>query len=212
MRRRKIAIAVLVILLVVAGALVYWIFSHGFSAREEPSAMERAMVRGMRRIAIPSGASDLKNPEPVNEQTMGEAREHFVEHCSVCHGVDGRGGAAFGRNMYPKVPDLTLADTQRLQDGELFYIVSNGIRFSGMPAFGGEDSPQEIWHLVAFLRRLPQLSPEELKRMRETAGEAGKHEMGEEGKQGEQKGAGEKREGAGKREPSKPHTDKPHKH
>lgn len=141
---------------------------------------------------------------------------HFVEHCSVCHGVDGRGGTTFGRNMYPKVPDLTLADTQQLKDGELFYIVSNGIRFSGMPAFGGEDSPQEIWHLVAFLRRLPQLSPEELKRMWETAGEAGKREMGEEGKQGEQKGVEEKREGADKREPSKPHTDrpgtKPHRH
>ncbi len=211
--RRKIAIAVLVVLLVIAGVLVYWVFSHGFSAREEPSSMEKAIVRRMRKIAIPSGASQLKNPEPVNEENLSEARAHFVEHCSVCHGIDGRGGATFGRNMYPKVPDLTLADTQRLSDGELFYVISSGIRFSGMPAFGGEDSPQEIWHLVTFLRRLPQLSPEELKRMQEMAGEMGKHEMGEESKQGEQKTGEKKREGAGegggKRKPSKPHTDKP---
>jgi len=212
---RKIVIGILVVLLVVAGAVVYWVFSHGFSAQAEPSALEKAMVRRMRRIAIPSGASKLKNPELVNEETMAEAREHFVEHCSVCHGVDGRGGTTFGRNMYPKVPDLTLADTQRLSDGELFYMISNGIRFSGMPAFGGEDSLQEIWHLSAFLRRLPQLSPEELKRMREMAGEAHKHEMDAESGQNERKAAEEKREGsgqdsgAGKRSPSKPHTDKP---
>src|SRR5262249_54453396 len=157
---RRIAIGILVVLLAIAGVLVYWVFSHGFSARAEPSAMEKAMVRRMRIIAIPSGASQFKNPEPVNEETTAEAREHFVEHCSACHGADGHGGTTFGRNMYPKVPDLTLADTQRLSDGELFYVISNGIRFSGMPAFGGEDSPQEIWRLNAFLRRLPQLSPE----------------------------------------------------
>lgn len=221
MNRRKIAIVILVVLLVSAGTVVYWVFSHGFSAQAEPSALEKAMVRRMRRIAIPAGAGKLKNPEPVNDETMAEAREHFVAHCSVCHGTDGRGGTTFGRNMYPKVPDLTLADTQRLNDGELFYMISNGIRFSGMPAFGGEDSPQEIWHLVAFLRRLPQLSPEELKRMREMAGEAGDHEMDEKGgksadQQSEPKAAEEKREGAGqgggaagKRKPSKPHTDKP---
>jgi len=204
---RKVAIGIMVVLLVIAGALVYWVFSHGFSARAEPSAMEKAMVRRMRRIAIPSGAGQLKNLEPVNEETMAEAREHFVEHCSVCHGIDGHGGTTFGRNMYPKVPDLTLGDTQRLSDGELFYMISNGIRFSGMPAFGGEDSPQELWHLVPFLRRLPQLSPEELKRMRQMAGERGSHETGEESGQGGDEG---------KQRPSKPHMDnpgtKPHRH
>src|SRR5262245_7451674 len=173
---KKISIAALVILLLVAGVLIYWFISTGFSAREEPSAVEKAMVRRMRKLAIPSGASSLKNPEPVNEDTMTEAREHFVEHCAVCHGIDGRGNTTFGRNMYPKVPDLTLADTQKLSEGEFFYVISNGIRFSGMPAFGGEDSAEEIWHLAAFLRRLPQLSPEELKRMQELAGEAGKQE------------------------------------
>src|SRR5499433_1822108 len=143
MMNRKIAIGILVVLLVIVGVLVYWVFSHGFSAQAEPSALEKAMAPWLRRIAIPAGSSKLKNPEPVNEETMAEAREHFVEHCSVCHGIDGRGGTTFGRNMYPKVPDLTMADTQQLKDGELFYIISNGIRFSGMPAFGGEDSPQK---------------------------------------------------------------------
>src|SRR5215813_7424411 len=200
MMNRKIAIGILVVLLVIVGVLVYWVFSHGFSAQAEPSALEKAMAPWLRRIAIPSGASKLTNPEPVNEETMAEAREHFVEHCSVCHGIDGRGGTTFGRNMYPKVPDLTMADTQQLKDGELFYIISNGIRFSGMPAFGGEDSPQEIWHLIAFQRRLPQLSPEELKRMREMAGEMGKPETGEESGQGGDES---------KQRPSKPHTDKP---
>jgi mono/diheme cytochrome c family protein len=114
--KTKVVIAILGTLVVIAGILAYCIFSHGFSARAEPSWMEKAMARRMRRMAIPSGASKLKNPEPMNEATLAEAREHFVEHCSVCHGIDGRGDTAFGRNMYPKVPTLTLAETQQLSE------------------------------------------------------------------------------------------------
>ena len=97
--------------------------------------------------------------------------------------------------MYPKVPDLRDSETQKLTDGELYYIISNGVRFTGMPAFGGEDSPEEIWKLVLFIRRLPNLPPEELQEMEKMA-----------------TGAGE--EPAGK--PAPGHTDapgaKPHKH
>jgi mono/diheme cytochrome c family protein len=165
----KVVVVVLVLAAAAVGLLAFWIRSHGFSAREQPSRLEQFLAQNARRLAMPSGAKGLKNPEPVNEATLAEAREHYVAHCSVCHGLDGRGDTAFGRNMYPKVPDLTKPDTQRLADGELYYVVSNGVRFTGMPAFGGEDSPESIWHLVSFLRRLPQLPPEELKRMREMA-------------------------------------------
>ena len=78
--------------------------------------------------------------------------------------------------MYPKVPDLRDQETQKLTDGELYYIISNGVRFTGMPAFGGEDSPEEIWKLVLFIRRLPNLSPEELKRMQRMPTGAGSEE------------------------------------
>jgi mono/diheme cytochrome c family protein len=163
-----------VILLLVLGGVIYvalYIRNHGFSARDEPTWYEKWLARHARRIATPSGAKELKNPNPITDASMVEAREHFVEHCSACHGLDGRGNTAFGRNMYPKVPDMTDAETQQLTDGELFYIINNGVRFTGMPAFGGEDSPESIWDLVAFIRHLPQLSPEELKELQKLAGQ-----------------------------------------
>lgn len=129
---------VVVSLLLVAGAAssVIYISNRGFSAREEPSWIEELMARHARRIATPAGAMELKNPFPQTEASLAEAREHYVEHCSICHGIDGHGNTTIGRNLYPKVPDMTSTDTQQLTDGELFYIISNGVRFTGMPAWG----------------------------------------------------------------------------
>lgn len=179
MNAKKITILV-VILAALAGVVsfVIWLSNRGFSAREKPSWIETVLARNARKIATPAGAKELKNPHPVTEASAAEAREHFVEHCSVCHGSTGRGDTLYGRNLYPKVPDLTQADTQQLTDGELFYIISNGVRFTGMPAFGGEDSPESIWALVSFIRRLPKLTPEEIKQLQEMA-EGGKTEMDE---------------------------------
>src|SRR5262249_35893875 len=170
MNVKKTAVLV-VILAALAGVIsfVIWFSNHGFSAREKPSWIETVLARRARRIAMPMGSKELKNPHPVTDASVAEAREHFVEHCSVCHEASGHGDTLYGRNLYPKVHDLTQADTQQLTDGELFHIISNGVRFTGMPAFGGEDSPESIWALVSFIRRLPKLTPEEIKQLQEMA-------------------------------------------
>jgi mono/diheme cytochrome c family protein len=179
MSAKKIVVLV-VVLAALAGAIsfVIWVRNHGSSAREKPSWIETVLARRMRKIATPAGAEELKNPSPATEANMAEAQEHFVEHCSVCHGAAGRGDTLYGRNLYPKVPDLTQSNTQQLTDGELFYIISNGVRFTGMPAFGGEDSPESIWGLVSFIRRLPKLTPEEINQLQKMA-EGGRTETDE---------------------------------
>ena len=209
MNAKKTTILI-VILAALAGviSLVIWVRNHGFSARENPSWIETVLARNAREIATPADAKELKNPHPVTGASTAEAREHFVEHCSVCHGATGRGDTLYGRNLYPKVPDLTKADTQQLTEGELFYIISNGVRFTGMPAFGGEDSPESIWALVSFTRRLPKLTPEEIKQLQEME-EGGKTEMDEKSAAPEPAGSKEKRA-------PKPHSHvpgtKPHSH
>ena len=213
--RRGIKIGVVALLLLIAGvvALGVYVRNHGFSAREKPSRMEEMFARNVRRIALPAGAREMKNPHPQTEASMADAREHFVEHCSICHGFDGRGNSTIGRNLYPKVPDMTGADTQKLTDGELHYIISNGIRFTGMPAWGGEDTPESMWALVAFTRRLPKLSPEELKHMQEMVESGGEHEM--EKTETPQPQAMDKGEPAKQGEPAKkkiPAKPKPHTH
>jgi mono/diheme cytochrome c family protein len=177
----KVTAALLLLTTAGVGAVVVWLRSHGFSARAEPSRVEAKLARLARRVAMPAGAGEVRSPGALTREWLTEAREHFVKHCSACHGVAGRGDTPVGRNLYPRVPDLADADTQQLIDGELFYIISNGVRFRGMPAWGGEDSPESIWGLVAFIQRLPKLSPEEVKLMQETADGAGDHATGEAG-------------------------------
>ena len=164
--------ATVFIVMMISAGIVYlgfWVRNHGFSARERPSRFEEFLARHARKIATPSGARELKNPYTATSESTAEAREHWVAHCSSCHGLDGRGDTPIGRNLYPKAPDMNDAETQKLSDGELFYIISNGVRFTGMPAWGSEDSPESIWQLVSFIRRLPQLTPEEKKVMEELA-------------------------------------------
>ncbi len=144
-------------------------WTHGFSARDEPMAIEAFIARRMRRHALPRGARELRNPVPLTEQALSEARAHFADHCSLCHGNDGRGQTAMGRNLYPKAPDMSSGGTQSLADGEIFYIIKNGIRLTGMPAWG-QDTPEDdrqSWELVHFIRHLPQITPEEVDAMKE---------------------------------------------
>ncbi|MGH9881880.1 MAG: c-type cytochrome [Pyrinomonadaceae bacterium] len=210
---RKILISIgfiLAVIAVVIGGLLLYLRGHGFSAREEPTWMERVMAQNARKIATPADAKTLINPRlQQSEEMMAEADEHFVEHCSICHGIDGRGDTTIGRNLYPKVPDMTQAQTQELSDGELYYIIFNGIRLTGMPAWGSEDKPEAILDLVALIRRLPKLSPEELQRLQKAAREAG-GELSEQAPESEKKEAGEPPK-EGETKPKHTHTHV-HKH
>ena len=85
----------------------------------------------------------------------------FRTHCVDCHGAPGVDPTEGGASLNPPAPGLTLARVQARSDGELQWIVSNGIRMTGMPAFGASRSAEEVWQLVAALRRLPHLSPQE---------------------------------------------------
>lgn len=163
----------LVALLAVAAALggaALWLFpKDGFSARAEPSRLEELVARQARRLAVARAAREAKNPLPPSAEALARARAHFADHCAICHGNDGKGQTAFGRNLYPKAPDMTTPPTQSLSDGEIFWVISNGVRLSGMPAFGGDspESASETWELVHFIRHLPKLGEQELQEMQE---------------------------------------------
>lgn len=157
-----LAIAFAFLLLVGAGAYIYVRTAmNGFSARAEPSRTETMLAEYARATAMPVSAKSLKNPIARSPEVQHEALAHFADHCAICHGNNGRGETMFGRGMYPKPPDLQSANTQEMSDGEIFYIVENGIRMSGMPAFGGANSAEDSWKLVHFIRHLPQLTPAE---------------------------------------------------
>lgn len=125
------------------------------------------MATHARAGAMPRDAAALKNPVPNTPEVLAEARAHWADHCATCHANDGSGDTQMGTHSYPPAPDMRAADTQNLTDGELFYIIQNGIRLSAMPAWGGGSSSaaEDSWKLVRFIRHLPHLSFEEKKEM-----------------------------------------------
>lgn len=162
------ALLVLVAGGVIIGAAVFlWIGSRGISAKEEPGRLETFIARTMRRLAVPSGDRDLKNPVPVTADVLAAGLSHYADHCAACHANDGSGETTIGVGLYPKPPDMRLPATQSLTDGELFYIIENGIRLTGMPAWGNgtAEGAEGSWHLVHFIRKLPTLTPEEITQM-----------------------------------------------
>ena len=167
MRLRSLVLWLVAVILVVAVAAAFLAVRRGFSARDEPSWAEKLVARRVRSLAVPARARNAENPLPLTPEVLADARAHFADHCAVCHANDGRGQTTIGQNLYPKAPDMRGEDTQRLTDGELYYVIQNGIRMTGMPAWGeqGDDKDEDGWKLVHFIRHLSELTPAQLKEM-----------------------------------------------
>jgi len=153
--------------LALGAALIFVRQARGFSALDPPTAAERWLAREARSLALPADAKSRTNPIDNSPDTLAEARAHWADHCFSCHANDGSGETALGKHLYPSSPDMRQAATQQLTDGELFYIIQNGIRLTGMPAWstGSAHDEEDSWKLVRFIRHLPQITLEEKKAM-----------------------------------------------
>lgn len=169
-------------------ALVVWLIavarvrSGGLSADGQPGRIEQVVARNLVRLSIPASAKRMENPFRTDPEAWRTAAAHYEDHCAACHGPDGRAQTVLASAFYPKVSDLTQPVVQRLTDGELFYIIQNGVRWTGMPAWRLQHSEEDSWRLVTFVRKLPTLTEKDfdsLKHMSERAG-AGHHHRGHE--------------------------------
>jgi mono/diheme cytochrome c family protein len=163
------AFALLVIAIAVLSILTFiWIGSRGISAKAQPGRIETAVALTMRRLAMPRSARDLTNPVTKTPDVVAEGMAHYADHCAACHANDGSGETEIGLGLYPKAPDMRLDATQSMTDGELFYIIENGVRLTGMPAWstGTEEGKEATWHLVHFIRELPRLTSEQVEQMK----------------------------------------------
>lgn len=161
MRRGSTLLMIIVALVGLIVAVTVALLHNGLSARARPSAMEEMLARNAWHLSIPSDARAMSNPLAASAENLKDARLHFADHCAICHANDGSGDAPFGRGLYPKPPDLRQPETQKRSDGELFWIIENGVRFTGMPSFASEGMSDDSWKLVLFIRYLPQLTAEE---------------------------------------------------
>ena len=162
----KLARIVLIVTVIVAALAIVgiaYVKSTGLVARGNPGGLEARIARRVRSFAIPRAARERANPVNASDEGLADARAHYADHCASCHGQDGRGQTDVGRGLWPKAPDMRLPATQDLSDGELFWIIENGIRFTGMPGWstGTAEGEQASWHLVHLIRHLPDLNDDE---------------------------------------------------
>ena len=175
MKRWKLIFLVLIAFVVLGFLYGAAVIRRGFSTVDQPSTVERVVARAVRDLGIPRSARNQKNPWTVTPDFLQEARDNFTDHCAGCHGKDGDGRSGIGPNLYPKAPDLRRPETQNLTDGEIHYIITNGVRLTGMPAFGNPHSIQDdnsAWKLVLFVRSIGLATPQEKVEQNATAASA----------------------------------------
>ncbi len=160
-KKKQLIFFLLGVLALGMGAMLYLrVQVLGFSAREKPPAIEVFLARRVRHLATPSKATSLRNPLSTAPDNIGAARDFFAVNCATCHDNNGDGKTIINSGLYPPAPDLRGRETQDLTDGELFYIIRNGIRFTGMPGWEGDDD--DTWRLVLFIRQLPEHNPKDI--------------------------------------------------
>jgi mono/diheme cytochrome c family protein len=153
---------ILVVLVALALAVVVIV---GFTqirldALQEPGHVETFLATLVKHLLVRRSSREGIPPAPTNLQaSIEEGDKLYATDCSMCHGPDGRTPTDSGRWMYPRASDLTSPEVQQYRDRQLFWIVKNGIRLSGMPAFGRVESDEHIWNLVHYLRTLRQSAP-----------------------------------------------------
>ncbi|HZQ68945.1 MAG TPA: cytochrome c [Terriglobales bacterium] len=126
----------------------------GCQARQ-PGVIESAVAQGVKRKITVGGRAD-HNPFPATPENIHQGQENFSHYCMVCHGLDGQNtGVPFADRMSPPVPLLSSPAVQSYSDGQLKWIIENGIFPSGMPASKGILNDDEIWQIVIYLRHLP---------------------------------------------------------
>jgi mono/diheme cytochrome c family protein len=154
MRKKAVLISVFSVvgIALVGASLSTW---FDLSALPDPGRFETFVATKAKNWLVhhESRTARLKEP-PLTPADLDNAQMIFGSECSDCHGNDGRTPTDIGKGLYPRVPDLGSAEVQNWSKPEIFWIIRNGVRLIGMPAFGKQLSDQEIWSLVHYVKSL----------------------------------------------------------
>lgn len=179
-----------IILVGVAAALVLGSGSWNVAASRAPSRFESRLALYAATRSIEKHASSRTNPT-TGPDAVQAGLIHFKENCVMCHGAPGVPEDELGMGLNPPAPDLTLPQIQKMTDGQIFWVIQNGIRMTGMPAFGPTHNEREIWTMVAFVRHLPEITSAEQQALKAAREQEEEHHHEEAAEVGEKAGGGE---------------------
>ena len=143
---------VLVVFSAMLGALL-----QGCTADKQPSQGETNLANAAKDVSIPLEAGKMQNPLPETNEVVSQGQEVFLGSCAQCHGADGRADTPLGHSMAPPAMDLTSQHVQHWTDAELFWIIQNGVRLTGMPAWKSSISDNDTWKLARYIHSIPRL-------------------------------------------------------
>lgn len=143
------------VLLLVAVLIAIALTQFNLSAQQEPGPVETAIGNRAKHFFIRHASRHGTPPRPVDlKNGIENGGTYYGLECSICHSDDGRGRREPGQWEYPRAADLTSKRVQSYSDEELFWIIQNGIRYTGMPSFAKVETPDHIWDLVNYVRTL----------------------------------------------------------
>lgn len=145
-----------------------------FAATNSPSAAEATIAKFAVDRSMAWRVRDTANPFAGDKQAAASGFHHYADTCLACHGAPDVPPKEFAKGLNPPAPNLTNSLSTR-SDAELFWIVKNGIRMTGMPALGPTHTDNDIWKIVSFVRSLPDLSDEQRTQLREALGSGHEH-------------------------------------
>lgn len=153
-------VLVLVLELIALVVVIYWGAYNISTYNHDNRLMNRALDTGMTR-AVAHHARSIQVPDNLFQQdTVQAGARRYHEMCAECHGAPGIKPGEIAQGLWPKAPNL-MRTAPTWTASELFWITKYGIKFSAMPAWGPTHDDEKIWSIVAFLEKLPQLSPAE---------------------------------------------------
>ena len=154
---------ILVLILIIAGLIVF-IYSgnYNIAATEPHSLLAEWVFNTTKKYSVKKHSENIERPKLNDDSLIKSGFDHYDNMCVGCHG--GPGSKAAG-GFNPSPPDLA-EEAEELSAVELFWITKNGIKMTGMPAFGLSHSDQEIWSIVAFLKQLPDITADDYKALK----------------------------------------------
>ena len=160
---------------VALGAILYaYSGIHDVSASSPHSGVISWLLSTTSHASVERRSSDIDVPDLSDASLASAGIKDFDAMCAACHGAPGREPEAMGQGLNPPAPDLA-ESAAHMQPAELFWVTKNGIRMTGMPAWGATHGDDSIWLVVAFMTRLPQLDEAAYQELLESAAGQGHH-------------------------------------
>lgn len=169
----KVFVSIVGTIVVLIGAAILFIYSGIFNiaASDPHNPAVRWVLETTMRQSVKARAEEVAVPELGDPAMVARGGRHYRESCQTCHAGPGVERSEMGRGMRPTPPRLA-REVTHWSSAELFWIVKHGIKMTGMPAWGESHGDEDLWAIVAFLERLPKLSPQEYQQLTSGSGAA----------------------------------------